>query len=187
MAKRINQRQAVEAIRNQRDFKAGFSEAFKKPSLVGFTDTCGAYLVLSYATVIARFDEGKGWALNDRKYSPTTSRHQSIVRRATAGAALHHFEHAPPGARYRQDHAVSAALAKLAKVGSFATVADIPDAYRLIQGDDAREFGADVGCAFVLDYDGERLHVLATDWVVPYLDAAVREVYRARRLQRPAA
>jgi hypothetical protein len=171
MAKRISQRQAAEAIRNHRDFKAA--------ALSGVNDGPNQYLVLSCSTVIARFVEGKGWSLNERKYSPTTSRHQSIVRRATAGSALHHFEHAPPGARYRQDHAVSAALAKLAKAGSFATVADIPDAYVLVQGDEAREYGDHVGCAFVLDYDGERLHVLTIDEAVPYLGARTLEVYRA--------
>jgi hypothetical protein len=171
MTKRINQRQAVEAIRNHRDFKAA--------ALSGVNDGPNQYIVLSYRTVIARFVEGEGWSLNERKYSPTTSRHQTIVRRATAGAALFRFEHAPPGARYRQDHSVSAALAKLAKVGSFATVADIPDAYVLVQGDEAREYGDHVGCAFVLDHEGERLHVLTINEAVPYLDAAVREAYRA--------
>jgi hypothetical protein len=171
MTKRINQRQAVEAIRNHRDFKAA--------ALSGVNDGPNQYTVLSYSTVIARFVEGEGWSLNERKYSKTTSRHQTIVRRATAGAALHWFKHVPPTSSYRQDHAVSAALAKLAKVGSFATVADIPDAYALVQGDDAREFGADVGCAFVLDYDGERLHALAIDEAVPYLGARTLEVYRA--------
>jgi hypothetical protein len=171
MTKRINQRQAVEAIRNHRDFKAA--------ALSGANDGPNQYLVFSYSTVIAHFVEGKGWSLNERKYSPTTSWHQSIVRRATAGAALHRFEHAPPGARYRQDHAVSTALAKLAKVGSFATVADIPDAYVLVQGDEAREYGDHVGCAFVLDHEGELLHVLTIDEAVPYLNARTLEVYRA--------
>ena len=174
MAKRINQRQAVEAIRNHRDFKAA--------GLSGVNAGPNQYLVFSYSTVIARFVEGEGWSLNERKYSPTTSRHQAIVRRATAGDAPHWFKHTPPTSSYRYDHAVNAALAKLAKAGSFATVADIPDAYALVQGDAALEFGADVGCAFVLDHEGERLHVLATDLIVPYLDAAVREVYRAPKL-----
>ena len=40
-----------------------------------------SYLVYSYATPIAWF--GKvGWVLPAVKYSPTTSKHQSIVRRA---------------------------------------------------------------------------------------------------------
>lgn len=171
MTKRINQRQAAEAIRNHRDFKAA--------ALSGVNDGPNQYLVLSYSTVIARFVEGEGWSLNERKYSPTTSRHQNIVRRATAGAAPHWFKHTPPTSSYRYDHAVSAALAKLAKAGSFATVADIPDAYVLVQGDEAREYGDHVGCAFVLDYDGERLHVLTIDEAVPYLGARTLEVYRA--------
>lgn len=174
MTKRINQRQAVEAISNHRDFKAA--------ALSGANDGPNQYLVLSYSTVIARFVEGEGWSLNERSYSQTTSRHQAIVRRATAGATLLRFEHTAPGSRYRQDHAVSAALAKLAKVGSFATVADIPDAYALVQGDEAREYGDHVGCAFVLDYDGERLHVLTIDEAVPYLGARTLEVCRAPEL-----
>ena len=171
MTNRINQHQAAEAIRNHRDFKAA--------ALSGVNDGPNQYTVLSYGTVIARFVEGEGWSLNERKYSPTTSRHQTIVRRATAGAALSRFEHTAPSSRYRQDHAVSAALAKLAKAGSFDTVADIPDAYVLVQGDETREYGGHVGCAFVLDHDGERLHVLTIDEAVPYLGARTLEVYRA--------
>lgn len=174
MTKRINQRQAVEAIRNHRDFKAA--------ALSGVNDGPNQYLVLSYSTVIARFVEGEGWSLNERKYSKTTSRHQAIVRRATADAALHRFKHAPPTSSYLQDRAVIAALAKLAKAGSFATVADIPDAYVLVQGDEAREYGDHVGCAFVLDHNSERLHVLAIDEAVPYLGARTLEVYRAPEL-----
>ena len=169
MTKRISQHQAVEAIRNRRDFKAA--------ALSGVNDGPNQYLVFSYSTVIARFVEGEGWSLNERKYSPTTSRHQTIVRRATAGAALHWFEHAPPGWRYRHDHAASAALAKLAKYGSFATVADVPDAYTLIQGDDAAALGS-IGCALALYLDGELLHAVHCLEAVPYLDAPVYELFR---------
>ena len=109
MTKRISQHHAAEAIRNHRDFKA--------TALSGVNDGPNQYLVLSYSTVIARFVEGEGWSLNERKYSKTTSRHQTIVRIATASATLLRFEHTAPSSHYRQDHAVSAALTKLAKAG----------------------------------------------------------------------
>lgn len=41
-----------------------------------------AYVVLSYDTPIAWWDATTGWVIPDVKYSPTTSRHQSIVRLA---------------------------------------------------------------------------------------------------------
>lgn len=42
----------------------------------------GTYVVLSYDTPIAWWDATTGWVIPDVKYSPTTSRHQSIVRLA---------------------------------------------------------------------------------------------------------
>lgn len=41
-----------------------------------------AYVVYSYNTPIAWWDATTGWVIPDVKYSPTTSRHQSIVRLA---------------------------------------------------------------------------------------------------------
>lgn len=41
-----------------------------------------AYVVYSYNTPIAWWDAATGWVIPDVKYSPTTSRHQSIVRLA---------------------------------------------------------------------------------------------------------
>lgn len=40
------------------------------------------YVVYSYRTPIAWWDATTGWVIPDVKYSPTTSRHQSIVRLA---------------------------------------------------------------------------------------------------------
>ena len=39
------------------------------------------YVVRSYAATIATYN-GARWELNERKYSTTTSAHQSVVRRA---------------------------------------------------------------------------------------------------------
>ena len=73
--KRINQRQAIEAIRNREEFKAG--------SLTGsYTSLPVAYEVKSYNTVIATHIAGNLWLCDDKRYSVTTSRHQSIVRQA---------------------------------------------------------------------------------------------------------
>lgn len=40
------------------------------------------YIVWSYSTIIATWTEEGGWSLNNAKHSSTTSRHQSIVRKA---------------------------------------------------------------------------------------------------------
>ena len=73
--KRINQRQAIEAIRNKEEFKAG--------ALSGsYSNFPVAYEVKSYSTVIATHIADGLWLCDDKKYSVTTSRHQSIVRQA---------------------------------------------------------------------------------------------------------
>ena len=73
--KRINQRQAIEAIRNREEFKAG--------SLTGrYSNLPVAYEVKSYNTVIATHIVSGLWLCDDGRYSKTTSRHQSIVRQA---------------------------------------------------------------------------------------------------------
>lgn len=41
------------------------------------------YVVYSYATPIAWWTDQAGWTIPEVKYSATTSRHQSIVRRAS--------------------------------------------------------------------------------------------------------
>lgn len=50
--------------------------------------TADEYLVFSYSTIIARCDLITGkWTLNPNKYSVTTSKQQSLIRRAIGGAA----------------------------------------------------------------------------------------------------
>lgn len=39
------------------------------------------YVVYSYSTPIAWHRSGLGWYIVDQKFSPTTSKHQSIIRR----------------------------------------------------------------------------------------------------------
>ena len=72
--KRITLRQAVEAIRNKEAFKAGALSG-------GYVRCPEAYVVKSYNTVMATYVAG-AWHTDDRKYSVTTSKHQSIVRQA---------------------------------------------------------------------------------------------------------
>ena len=70
----VTQREALKLIAKRADFQGS--------NFRGFTHA-GVYYVLSYDTVIARYDGI--WALNPARYSPTTSRHQYIVQRAVIG------------------------------------------------------------------------------------------------------
>jgi len=93
--KQVNQRDAVYYIENRLDFRASALEG-----LDGRTNTYGRldsvevmryesvkdkidYVVLSYRTPIAWHYAGE-WYVVAQKFSVTTSKHQSIVRRATA-------------------------------------------------------------------------------------------------------
>lgn len=69
----ITTRNAHEAIRAQKDFKAGALKGIGGPT---------EYRVFSYAVEIATWVQGTGWTVNEQRYSVTTSRHQSQVRRA---------------------------------------------------------------------------------------------------------
>ena len=82
--KRINQRQAVEAIRNKEKFKAGALSG-------GWSDSASQYVVKSYDVILATFlwISGK-WYVDNQRYSVTTSRHQSIVRQAIGEAEPTH-------------------------------------------------------------------------------------------------
>jgi len=75
--KRINQRQAIEAIRNKEAFKAGALSG-------GWVYCPEGYVVKSYNTIIATYI-AEMWHSDVRKYSVTTSKHQSIVRQAIGG------------------------------------------------------------------------------------------------------
>lgn len=97
--KSINQKQAVEAIASREAFKASAltGEWVLKSIYTGrlsvttpaLAELCKAlnenkavYVVRSYHTPIAYYTEG--WHLVTEKFSPTTSRHQSVVRKAVA-------------------------------------------------------------------------------------------------------
>ena len=55
----------------------------------------------------------------------------------------------------------------------YRTVADIPDNYTLLQGDEARDY-TETGCAFVLV--GEIISAYVSECSVPWLDALVERV-----------
>ena len=57
----------------------------------------------------------------------------------------------------------------------YRTVADIPDSYALLQGDEAREY-TETGCAFVLVGEGEITSAYVTECSVPWLTALVERV-----------
>jgi hypothetical protein len=97
--KTINQKQAVEAISSLEDFKAGALSgvwvrlsiytgrlSVTHPEIVALdkaiTEGKSVYVVRSYQTPIAYYTEG--WHLVTEKFSSTTSRHQSIIRKAVA-------------------------------------------------------------------------------------------------------
>lgn len=44
-----------------------------------------SYIVWSYSTPIAWYDDERGWYVPDVKYSVTTSKHQNIVRASVPG------------------------------------------------------------------------------------------------------
>ena len=78
--KRINVRQAIDAIASKEEFNAG--------NLWGRWDSYPAedgerYIVYSYRQWIAIFNKTSNeWELNTNKYSVTTSKHQNFTRRA---------------------------------------------------------------------------------------------------------
>lgn len=102
--KKINQKQAVSAIANLESFEASALRAFRAltvrdgylsgrlygDDLERFRAVCAnvdniddmPYIVFSYGTPIAWYHGGE-WNLATAKFSVTTSKHQSIVRRAT--------------------------------------------------------------------------------------------------------
>lgn len=57
---------------------------FNGRSMRGFWAASGnQYVVVSYATVIATYEDGE-WEIADNRWGPTTGRHIGIVRRAHA-------------------------------------------------------------------------------------------------------
>jgi hypothetical protein len=89
----VNQKEAMERIANRERFEASsLSGKFMNytPSAGRLGDEynrliadfkTGAYVVFSYATPIAWFG-AQGWYVVEQKFSPTTSKQQTYVRRA---------------------------------------------------------------------------------------------------------
>ncbi len=81
MKKRANRNEAIEAIKRLDDFKSHTG------NFRGIWNLDGVYEVWSYGVVIGQCN-GRTWNVSDRKYSVTTSRHQSFLRRAVAAMAV---------------------------------------------------------------------------------------------------
>lgn len=88
---RANQKNAGEHILNRKAFKASnFSGGGSSAGLGRLPETESAtfkehnpeYVVSSYQTPIAWYSKDAGWHVSKTKYSSSTSRHQSVVRRA---------------------------------------------------------------------------------------------------------
>jgi hypothetical protein len=75
--RKLTLRDAEREIFLTHDFDAGNLAGFWEPDFA-------AYHVASYQTIIATFVDTKGWTVNTNKYSPTTTKHQTIVLRAIA-------------------------------------------------------------------------------------------------------
>ena len=95
MKLQVNQKIAMERIANREPFEASsLSGKFMNytPSAGRLGDEynkliaefkTGAYVVFSYATPIAWFG-ANGWYIVEQKFSPTTSKTQTYIRRALA-------------------------------------------------------------------------------------------------------
>ena len=96
--KKINQKQAVDYIARLDEFEASALSGrwawvpqtgrLTDPVSLAQLDEAqklGAqiYVVFSYGTPIAWYSYTHDWHLVSQKFSPTTSKHQSVVRRAT--------------------------------------------------------------------------------------------------------
>lgn len=87
MLKNLNRDQVIIAIKNQQPFRSCSGTMSGEWLCGGALDPehSGAcrYVVYSYSTWIGASEKGQ-WELNPNRYSVTTSRHQSYLRRAIA-------------------------------------------------------------------------------------------------------
>ena len=81
MGNRVNRNGAIEAIKKLDNFKS-HTNSFR-----GLWSNDGIYEVWSYGVIIGQCN-GRRWNLIDKKYSVTTSRHQSFLRQAVAAMAV---------------------------------------------------------------------------------------------------
>ena len=100
--KQMNQRDAIHFIATRQEFKAsalsgvnantgGLQGAYGRLDNEEFARFKAVeiqvdYVVYSYGTPIAWHTEGNGWYVVAQKFSVTTSKHQTYVRRAVAEA-----------------------------------------------------------------------------------------------------
>lgn len=73
-----------QSVQNTRDAIAN-RESFKTSGALRGEKFGDLYYVYSYHAIIARHTPAEGWIVPTRKYSQTTSMHQSAVRLALAG------------------------------------------------------------------------------------------------------
>jgi hypothetical protein len=97
--KQLNQRDAIHYVMTRQEFKASaLSGAYKDytPSEgrlnreeyeileSAMNESRVAFVVFSYGTPIAWHTDARGWYVVSQKFSVTTSKHQSLTRRAIA-------------------------------------------------------------------------------------------------------
>ena len=96
--KRVSNNGAMAEIAGKRPFKANSMSGVEGSTDTGYMSPLESihyknanpnYTVKSYGTPIAWHTESGGWHVSDSKYSSTTSRHQSLARRATNFQAGH--------------------------------------------------------------------------------------------------
>jgi len=94
---RVANRSAHEAIANRREFTGSNFRGSRMLDSMGILPNADRevlwhdagrglfdYIVYSYATPIAWHTSDRGWVVPDVKYSVSTTRHQSIVRKAVS-------------------------------------------------------------------------------------------------------
>ena len=95
--KQMNQRDAIHYIATRQEFRASALEGrvygvsngrLDNEETARYNQDLNAvtYWVYSYSTPIAWYTEANGWYLVEQKFSSTTSKHQTYVRRAIAEA-----------------------------------------------------------------------------------------------------
>jgi hypothetical protein len=95
--KQLNQRDAIHYIAIRREFKASalwgdFSKYTPQQGRLSAEEYAklsdkfeeNSFVVWSYGTPIALCTEEGNWHLVEQKFSPTTSKHQNLIRRAIA-------------------------------------------------------------------------------------------------------
>jgi bisphosphoglycerate-dependent phosphoglycerate mutase len=96
--KQLNQRDAMHYIETRQEFRASALEGraygagngrLNETETARYNQDLNAvmYWVYSYSTPIAWYTK-EGWYVVEQKFSPTTSKHQNYVRRATSNTMV---------------------------------------------------------------------------------------------------